>query len=190
VILTGPEIIQQVKNRKILIDPFSENQINPNSYNFRLDRRLVVYTDLVIDPMVSPNTETIEIPDDGLILEPGKLYLGSTVERLGSPYYVPTYAARSSIARLGLFINLSAPLGDIGFWGHWTLQLNAVQPILIYPFIEIGQMMFWVPKGTINLYNGKYQGSKGPNPSLISRDLSERMLAPFQPIEDKVWQRS
>ncbi len=174
-ILTGPEIAKQVAAGRIVIDPFSPEQVNPNSYNFRLDRYLLVYTESIIDPKRSLPTKTIEIPPQGLRLEAGCLYLGSTVEKLGSPHYAPTYAARSSVARLGLFINLSASLGDIGFVGTWTLQLHAVQPIVVYPYMEIGQMMFWVPHGTISLYNGKYQASHGPRASLIGQDIDKRL---------------
>lgn len=175
-ILTGPEISKQVALGHIIIDPFSPEQINPNSYNFRLNRTLLVYTDFPVDPMEPPHVVELEIPSEGLCLSPQRLYLGSTVERLGSPCYAPTFAARSSVARLGLFINLSASLGDIGFVGNWTLQLHAVQPIIVYPYMEIGQMMFWVPKGVIKQYNGKYQGSEGACASLIHRDIRRLTL--------------
>lgn len=182
-ILTGPEIARQVALGRIVIDPFSPKRVNPNSYNFRLDRYLLVYTDFPIDPMHPPRTTRLEIPPEGLQLEPSRLYLGSTVERLGSPFYAPTYAARSSVARLGLFINLSASLGDIGFIGNWTLQLHTVQPLLVYPYMEIGQMMFWMPQGVINLYEGKYQGSQGPRESLIHHDIGRRLKFSEPPEE-------
>ena len=174
-ILTGSEIEKQVHLQRIIIEPFSANLVNPNSYNFRLNNYVRIYTSFPIDPMHAPETELVEIPDTGLELEPNRLYLGSTVEKMGSPCYAPTYAARSSIARLGLFINLSAPLGDIGFVGHWTIQLHAVQPIIVYPHMEIGQIMFWKPMGEIQLYNGKYQDSQGPCASLIYKDIKQRL---------------
>lgn len=91
--------------------------------------------------------EEIEIPDGGYVLEPGRLYLAHTVEVLGSEHYAPTFAARSSVARLGLFINLSASLGDIGYTGQWTLQLYSMNRVRVYPGINIGQMMWWRPQG-------------------------------------------
>ncbi|MBF8263416.1 MAG: dcd2, partial [Parachlamydiales bacterium] len=77
---------------------------------------------------------------------------------------------RSSVARLGMFINLSAPLGDIGFIGCWTLQLFALHPIRVYEGMRIGQMMFWHPSGKRMIYDGKYQGAKGPMASQIYKD--------------------
>jgi dCTP deaminase len=35
----------------------------------------------------------------------------------------------------------------------------------------IGQVTFWVPKGKIKLYDGKYQGSRGPQESQIYKDF-------------------
>ena len=43
--LTGEEIIKEVENGNIVIDPFDKNNINPNSYNLTLSDELIVYTD-------------------------------------------------------------------------------------------------------------------------------------------------
>lgn len=170
-ILTGNKIEEEHRNGRIVIEPFLESNINPNSYNFRLDRVLKVYKDELLDIKTPHEFETIYIPDDGYVLEPYRLYLANTVEILGSDYYVPTYNARSSVARLGMFINLSATLCDIGFQGQITMQLYAVNRIKVYPYMNIGQMMFWKPKGEISLYHGKYQSSQGPQETQIYKDF-------------------
>ncbi|WP_329563616.1 dCTP deaminase domain-containing protein [Kitasatospora sp. NBC_01266] len=172
-ILTGSEIARERSNGRITIDPFVPEQVNPNSYNFRLGNRLRVYTDPPLDPRTPNAYEELEIPAEGYVLEPGRLYLAHTEEVLGSRYYAPTFAARSSVARLGLFINLSASLGDIGFEGQWTLQLYALNRLRVYPGMNIGQMMWWCPLGEIELYEGKYQGSVGPRSSDIHRDFEK-----------------
>ena len=171
-ILTGPEIAKQVRAGKITISPFDENLLNPNSYNFRLGDLVRCYNDIPLDPRRHNNYLEYRLPADGLVLEQNFLYLVNTLEVMGSEHYAPTFAARSSIARLGLFINLSASLGDIGFVGQWTLQLYATNAIRVYPGMKIGQIMWWVPKGDIVLYRGKYQGSRGPQTSLIHRDFT------------------
>lgn len=71
-----------------------------------------------------------------------------------------------------MFINLSAPFGDIGFVGNWTLQLLAINQIRVYAGMTVGQMMFWKVRGEIELYNGKYQGAKGPIASQIFKDFA------------------
>lgn len=169
-ILTGPQILEECSTGKIIIEPLVAEQCNPNSYNFRLGSTLRVYDQFPLDPKVPNKFREIEIPDEGYVLEAGRLYLGSTVEIMGSGYYAPTFAARSSIARLGLFINLSASLGDIGFIGQWTLQLFSIHSLRIYKGMKIGQIMWWKPQGEISLYKGKYQGSKGPQTTLIHKD--------------------
>ncbi|MFB4424355.1 PEP/pyruvate-binding domain-containing protein [Streptomyces sp. QL37] len=173
-ILTGPEIERERTNGRITIEPFTPEQVNPNSYNFRLGTTLRTYANMPLDARRTNDFEEIEISDDGYVLEPGRLYLAHTIEVLGSEHYAPTFAARSSVARLGLFINLSASLGDIGYTGQWTLQLYTMNRVRVYPGISIGQMMWWRPQGEIVLYDGKYQGSAGPRSSDIHVDFDKQ----------------
>ncbi|MCM2580246.1 dCTP deaminase domain-containing protein [Streptomyces meridianus] len=173
-ILTGSEIERERANGRITIEPFTPEQVNPNSYNFRLGKTLRVYQDMPLDARRTNDFEEVEIPDDGYVVEPGRLYLAHTIEVLGSEHYAPTFAARSSVARLGLFINLSASLGDIGYTGQWTLQLYSMNRVRVYPGINIGQMMWWRPQGKIVLYDGKYQGSVGPRSSDIHVDFDKQ----------------
>lgn len=170
-ILTGQEIEKQVKNRHITLSPFDTNNINPNSYNVELGDYLKVYEDSVLDTRQPLKTKTIYIPDEGLVLEPNKLYLGFTKEIIGSDYFVPTITGRSSTGRLGLFVQITADLVDIGFIGNLTFQLHAVQPLKIYKGMKLGQIMFWKPKGKIKLYHGKYQNSQGPQESKVYIDF-------------------
>ena len=90
---------------------------------------------------------------------------------MGSKHCVPIIRGRSSTGRLGLFIHITADIIDIGSINQWTLQMHAVQKIKIYPGMLIGQVTFWVPKGKIILYKGKYQGSRGPMESQIYKDF-------------------
>jgi deoxycytidine triphosphate deaminase len=175
VILTGSEIEKERANGRITIDPFTPEQVNPNSYNFRLGSTLRVYRGDLIDPRRENPYEEFTVPDEGYVLEPGRLYLAHTVETLGSDFYAPTFAARSSIARLGIFIHLSSGLGDIGYKGQWTLQLYTLHRVRLYPGMNIGQMMWWRPKGEVELYDGKYQGASGPRSSDIHLDFDKQI---------------
>lgn len=172
VILTGPEIQRQVGAGRIIIDPFRPEQVRPNSYDFALGTRIAGYDDEVLDVSVKNRSWQQEIGPDGFVLWPGRIYLGHTVEVMGSDYYVPIIRARSSIARLGLFIHVTADLIDIGSINQWTLQLFAVQPLRIYANMVVGQVTFWQTQGRIELYEGKYQGSRGPTPSLSYHDFA------------------
>jgi dCTP deaminase len=170
-ILTGPEIIRQHGLGKIRIDPFNVEQVNPNSYNFRLGGTVKVYKNNVLDPRVKQETIAVDIPDDGLLLDSERIYLAHTEEVMGSDHFVPIIHGRSSTARIGLFVHITADLIDIGSYNQWTLQLHAVQPVRIFRGMLIGQVTFWCVKGDISLYAGRYQGARGPRESESYRDF-------------------
>ena len=152
-ILSGLEIKKEVEAGKINIEPFDKKCINPNSYNLKLHNELLVYTDDILDMKKPLNTEKIIIPDDGCVLQPGKLYLGRTFEKTSTNTYVPMLEGRSSVGRLGLYIHVTAGFGDIGFAGYWTLEIQCIQPIKIYPMIEICQIYYHTITGDISPYN-------------------------------------
>jgi dCTP deaminase len=104
-------------------------------------------------------------------MEPGDFMLGHSQEQIGSDHYVPLIHAKSSIARLGLFVHVTADLIDIGSFGQVTFQLFATERIKLKVGMAIAQVTFWVPRGEIKLYDGKYQGSLGPRPSEVFRDF-------------------
>ena len=158
--------------KEIIITPFDEKRINPNSYNLSLADELLVYEKEALD-MKKPNpTKRIVIPDEGLLLEPNRLYLGRTNEFTKTHRYVPMLEGRSSTGRLGLFIHVTAGFGDIGFAGYWTLEIFCVQPVRIYPNVEICQIYYHDIDGEYDLYSsGKYQNNSGIQASLMYKDF-------------------
>ena len=170
-ILSGKKIKGKLGD-EIIIKPYSEKQLNPNSYNVRLHNELLIYNEPVLD-MRSPNsTHKAIIPDDGMILSPGKLYLGRTVEFTKTTNYVPMLEGRSSIGRLGLFIHITAGFGDVGFSGYWTLEMFCVHPIKIYPYVEIGQIYYYSIEGDYTPYESdKYQNNKGVQSSMLYKEF-------------------
>lgn len=99
------------------------------------------------------------------------MYLTSSKEKIGSNHFVPIIHAKSGIARLGLFVHITADIIDIGYYGKTTFHLYPINDIIIYPNMRIGQVSFWKPKGIIELYKGKYQNSDFPRPSEIYKDF-------------------
>ena len=170
-ILSGREI-QNRLGKDIQIEPFDPRLLNPNSYNLRLHNELLVYEREELD-MKTPNpVKQIEIPEEGLLLETNKLYLGRTVEFTKTQNLVPMLEGRSSIGRLGLFIHVTAGFGDVGFAGFWTLEIFCVQPIRIYPGVEICQIYYHAIEGDFDEYqSGKYQNNSGIQPSLLYKDF-------------------
>lgn len=170
-ILSGKEIKSKLGN-EIIIEPFNEGQLNPNSYNLRLHNELLVYEDDVLDMKKEHKVKKIIIPEEGLLLETGKLYLGRTLEFTKTDKYVPMLEGRSSIGRLGLFIHVTAGFGDVGFSGFWTLEIFCVQPIRIYSGVEICQIYYHSIEGEYEKYiSGKYQNNTGVQPSLLFKDF-------------------
>ncbi|MDF2685875.1 MAG: dcd [Clostridia bacterium] len=172
-ILSGKEIINNL-NKNIFIEPFNINKINPNSYNLALHNELLVYKNVILDMKIPNTTEKITIPDEGLILEPNKLYLGRTIEHTKTDKFVPMLEGRSSIGRLGLFIHITAGFGDVGFSGYWTLEMFCIQPVKIYPGVEICQIYYHDILGEYEPYNsGKYQNNTEIQPSLLYKDFEK-----------------
>ncbi|NQW47654.1 MAG: dCTP deaminase [Planctomycetes bacterium] len=170
-ILSGNEIRQQL-GRNIVIEPFDDSRLNPNSYNLCLHDELLVYEEVVLDMRKSNRVDRIRIPEEGLVLTPNQLYLGRTVERTETHNYVPMIEGRSSIGRLGLFVHVTAGFGDVGFCGYWTLEMFAVQPVKIYPGVPICQIFFHEIAGDITEYSSdKYQHNRDIQPSMLFREL-------------------
>ncbi len=134
----------------------------------------LIYTDKILDPTKENKYKIKKIPKKGLLLKKGDFILGHSKEVIGSKKFVPLIHAKSGIARLGLFVHITADLIDIGSVGNTTFQLYATKNIKIYPGMLIGQVSFWVTKGKIILYRGKYQNSLGPKASKVHKDFKEK----------------
>ncbi len=170
-ILSGLEIKKRL-GKDIIIEPYDKNKLNPNSYNLSLHHELLVYENELLD-MKQPNrTQTIVIPQEGYVLQPGKLYLGRTVEFTGTDNLVPMLEGRSSVGRLGMFVHVTAGFGDAGFKGYWTLEIFCVQPVRVYAGVEICQIYYHTLQGDYEKYSSaKYQNNTGVQPSLLYLDF-------------------
>lgn len=156
--LSKAEIQKEHEAGRILIDPFDPVQLNPNSYDVRLGPVLKQLKDLT--DMKQPHNpaaiDRIEMPEYGYLLMPGSFYLGCTFERAGSNNYVAMLDGKSSVARTGLEIHVSAGFGDVGFTGRWTLEISVKLPTRVYPFQRIGQVSFHKVEGSLEQYQGQY----------------------------------
>jgi len=174
-ILSGLEIRNRIGG-DIKIEPYEEGQLNPNSYNLKLHNELLVYDTNELDMKTPNQSHLITIPEEGLLLTPGKLYLGRTMEYTATENLVPMLEGRSSVGRLGLFIHVTAGFGDVGFKGFWTLEIHCVQPIKIYSGVEICQIYYHSLEGEHEEYkSGKYQNNAGIQPSLLYKDFEKNI---------------
>lgn len=173
-VLSGKEIKQRI-GKDIRIEPFQKSQLNSNSYNMRLHDGLMVYENRELDMKMPNPARKMKIPESGLLLEPGKLYLGRTVEYTETDNLVPMLEGRSSIGRLGLFVHVTAGFGDVGFAGYWTLEIFCIQPIWVYAGVEICQIYYHTLEGEAQRYeNGKYQKNKDIQASKLYEDFRQK----------------
>jgi len=171
-ILSGDKIKLSHSVGKIVITPYDDSRVGPNSYDVRLGDTLVIYKNKVLDARNQNFTESFRIPPEGYLLVPGKLYLGNTLEYTETHAHVPILEGRSSVGRLGINIHATAGFGDVGFCGTWTLEISVIQPVRIYAGMEIGQIFYHTLDGDGgSRYNGKYQNQTLPEPSLLHREF-------------------
>ena len=189
------EAIRKRLTVDIIIKPFQESRLNPNSYNLTLGNKFLRYNQEYdgiaiqsqagqyvkagikkpLDPK-KPNSYNLTEVEESITLLPGELYLAQTAEYTETHNLVPMIEGRSSWGRLGLFIHVTAGFGDIGFCGHWTLEMMVVRPLIVYPGMEIAQIFYHTIEGAPEPYvSNKYQNNHGVQPSMLWKEfVSER----------------
>ena len=169
--LTGNEIIKEVRKGHILISPFDENNISCNSYNYRLDKKLIKISNDTIDLKSEDNFEEIIIKDNGTTLYPNECYLGTTLEKIGSNNYVGLITGRSSIGRKFITNHITSNIIEQGFFGNITLEITVQKPTVIYPDILFGQIMWLTVMGKAKYYDGDYKDQNQPTISKIYKEM-------------------
>lgn len=155
-ILSDTAILAAMQAGTILVEPFDLQCLGTNSYDVHLSPHLALYEDTVLDARKHNTIRHFEIPEEGFVLEPGRIYLGSTLEYTESHQHVPFLEGKSSVGRLGIDIHATAGKGDVGFCNHWTLEISAHQPVRIYAGMPIGQLIYFSVEGNVEtLYNKK-----------------------------------
>ena len=164
-ILTGKEIQSERESRRITIEPFCENRLEPNSYGVSLGSKILHLRPFIAIDRASPEHRQIDLEPSGILLLPYNTYLGHTAEVVGSTAFAMSLHARFSTAALGVWIHFSAPLGHRGAVIAWTLEIRVAHEILLYPGMPIGKVAFWHTSGKPEGYSGKYRDSNGPEGS-------------------------
>ena len=179
-LLSDRDILAEIHDKRIVVDPYDEAMVQPSSIDFRLDRYFRVFENHRyphIDPAADQSdlTRMVEpVGEEPFILHPGEFVLGSTLEVVTLPDDLAARVeGKSSLGRLGLLTHATAGFVDPGFSGHVTLELAnvATLPIKLYPGMKIGQLCFFQltspaehPYGSAK-YGSRYQGQRGPTPS-------------------------
>ena len=150
-ILTDLAILKAMEEGDILVEPYNRNCLGTNSYDVHLSKYLACYIDDIIDAKRHNQVEHFEIADDGIVLNPGKTYLGSTLEYTETRSFVPFLEGKSSVGRLGIDIHATAGKGDVGFCNHWTLEISVSQAVRVYAGMPIGQLIYFKVEGEVEV---------------------------------------
>jgi len=148
-ILSDKKILDEISKGNIVIEPFRRENLGTNSYDVALGKWLALYENDILDARVHNKIKVFEIPEEGYVLMPNRLYLGVTEEYTETRNFVPFLEGKSSVGRLGIDIHATAGKGDAGFCNNWTLEISVKQPVRIYSGMPIGQIIYFEIAGEI-----------------------------------------
>lgn len=171
--LSGPEIERLVNAKQITIEPFTPAKIQPNSYDLTLGGTMARCVPN------RPGYDLIDLADQGRVvfdvpiiggafhLDPHKVYLAHTNEVVGSDYYAPMLHGRSSVARHGVAVHITAGFGDVGWYGQFVLEVinHNPYPVLLPIGARICQISWEPVTGELLPYASTYQDQRGIRPS-------------------------
>ena len=179
-LLSDRDLLREIDNKRVAVEPFDLEMVQPSSIDVRLDRMFRVFDNHKyphIDPSIEQEDLTRLVEPEGdnpFILHPGEFVLGSTLEVVSLPDDLAgRLEGKSSLGRLGLLTHSTAGFIDPGFSGHITLELSnvATLPIKLFPGMKIGQLCVFRlsspadhPYGS-DKYGSRYQGQRGPTAS-------------------------
>lgn len=162
-----------------LIEPYSEAQLQPASYDVQLGNEFLIFerahhTELDLDNPVDI-TKKVIVEDDGFfVLHPGEFALGVTREVVHMPnHLVSRIEGKSSMGRFGVMVHVTAGFIDPGFNGPVTLEMAAFHPyaVKLRPGKLVAQLAFETMVSECeHPYEGRYQDASGVEPSKYGKD--------------------
>ena len=155
--------IRQLVEEYDLISPFNEEQLQPNSYDVKLDNIKILNPDSnveIVDMYESYDNiwKSVNVADK-YVIAPNECILASTKEYFKFPRDVAARVeGKSSLGRWFICNHVTAGFIDCGFEGTITLEIKNyfTKPIALYPGMPIGQIAFYKTEPCENPYNGKY----------------------------------
>lgn len=169
-VLTREVILAELESGRLGIEPLDHSQIGPASIDLHLDRELRVLLPEQAGPIHiseegsgSPATRLIRI-EDYYVIDPGETVHGITRERLLLPPDLCAWIeGRSSIARLGLMVHVTAGFVQPGVANRQVLEMSNVSgtPLAIHPGIRICQIVLQRTEGSA-VYRGRFADQDSP----------------------------
>ncbi|MFC1647684.1 dCTP deaminase [Patescibacteria group bacterium] len=163
-ILSDKTLRAMLADGSLVVDPITEESIQPASIDCRLGDHFLTVEDTHMDILtLDSEIKYREIEGDSITIPPHTFLLATIAEYVKLPNDLTAFVeGRSSIGRIGLFIQ-NAGWVDPGFEGRITLELyNANSlPIKLQKGRRICQLVFAkMDQEAENPYRGKYQGQE------------------------------
>jgi len=187
--LSDAEILKEIKKGNIVIEPFREEQLNPNSYDVKLGEYYAVgipYSRF-LDPYNKYVVERyweIKKAIDHIVVRPGETILAHTQEVIGGRNNIASKMnARSSLGRLGVSVCKCAGFGDVGFVNKWTMEITNHLPstsVVLHVGMRVAQISFFRTGKVLREYKGKY-GQEEWKPE----DMLPKMWKDYELHDDK-----
>ncbi|PCI62827.1 MAG: dCTP deaminase [Gammaproteobacteria bacterium] len=191
--LCDKDIEQSIRDGQIVISPIPDSSmISGVSVDIRLGSKFRVFKDHTVPyiDLAAPKAEVQQAMNavmseeifiaegDAFFLHPGELALAVTYESVTLPDNIVGWLdGRSSLARLGLMVHVTAHRIDPGWSGHIVLEFynSGKLPLALRPKMKIAALNFETMSASADRpYNkrddAKYKGQSGAVASRISED--------------------
>lgn len=163
-VLTREEILKEISQGAIEIEPFEEDQVGPGSIDLRLGKEFRVFKKLrnacVVEDSTSIETLTERLEaGESFTLMPGETVLGITHERIKLPDNICGWLeGRSRFARMGLVIHMTAGFVQPGINNRQVLEIGnlAPFPLVLKPGVRICQIILERTEGKAS-YQGRFR---------------------------------
>jgi len=163
-VLTRQEILKEIRQGSVEIEPFDEGQVGPGSIDLHLGSEFRVFNKLrnacVVEDNISVEdlTERLET-EESFTLMPGETVLGITLERIKLPANICGWLeGRSRFARMGLVIHMTAGFVQPGINNRQVLEIGnlAPFPLVLKPGVRVCQMILERTEGKAS-YDGRFK---------------------------------
>ena len=162
-ILSDRDLKRIILDQKVyLVNPFNIEDLQPCSIDLHLG-----------DEVKRIDGSTFDLTQTAYTLKPNEFILGHTMERVNVPFdLMARVEGKSSIARLGIMVHITAGFVDAGYTGQITLEIYncSNKEFTLFHGDPICQVAFETLTSPVETpYNGHYQNSSGTVLSAFER---------------------
>ena len=172
--LTSDEILRQIELGNIEITNIDKSAFKkPNSVTLSIGNTLYTYKDNTIVDSKDANKyikeiledrinslETNILDEDGFLLQPGKVYLTKSREKIKTRGFIPVFFGRNSLSLLGISIDHNSSYKEDNYNGEVIFSIVCTKPTIIYPNIEVANLTFFPSLDIDNKEIGMISGNE------------------------------